>query len=60
MRMSVRHACHILGTMHDRVLKCHISIRHQKLADACFFCFFFLSELSHFFQLLSPAKGGGI
>ena len=41
-------ACHILRTMHARVLKFHIWIPHGKIADRCFF---FLSELSPFLEL---------
>ena len=44
---SVRNACRILGTMSDRVLKFHIWIHHQKLADPCFLW----SELSPFLEL---------
>ena len=38
--------------MHARVLKFHIWIPHEKIADPFFFCcFFFLSELSPFLEL---------
>ena len=41
-------ACHILWTVHARVLKFHIWISHGKIADLYFF---FLSELSPFLEL---------
>ena len=41
-------ACHILRTMHARVLKFHIRIPHGKIADQYFF---FLSELSPYLEL---------
>ena len=55
VRASVRssHACHILWTMHARVLKFHIWIIHGTIADTRFF---FLSELSPFLELCPFAK----
>ena len=41
-------ACHILWTVHARVLKFHLWIPHGKIADPYFF---FLSELSPFLEL---------
>ena len=49
-RVSVRHAfdaCHILRTVHVRVLKFYVWISHGKIAHPCFF----LSELSAFLEL---------
>ena len=45
---SVRRACYIFGTLHGRVLKLHIWLRHPKLVDPYFF---FLFELSFFLEL---------
>ena len=47
--------CHILCTMHARVLKFHIWIPHGKIADPYFF---FLSELSPFLELRPFEKIG--
>ena len=41
-------ACHILRTVHARVLKFHIWISHGKIADPYFF---FLTELSPVLEL---------
>ena len=41
-------ACHILWTVHARVLKFHIWVPHGKIADTHLF---FLSKLSHFLEL---------
>ena len=45
-------ACHILGTVHARVLKFHIWIPHEKLMTFIFF----LSWLSPFLELCPFAK----
>ena len=54
---SIGHACGILKNMHDRVLKFHIWIHRQKVADqSFFFCFFFLCELSPILELFRLEK----
>ena len=45
--VRLKHARHILWTVHARVLKFHIWIPHGKMADTRFF----LSELSPFLEL---------
>ena len=50
IHLSICHACHIFGTMPNRVLKLHIWIHHQKLVISIFF---FLSTLSPFLELSS-------
>ena len=45
--ICLKHACHILWTMHARVLKFHIWIPHGKIAEPLLF----LTELSPFLEL---------
>ena len=46
-----KHACHILWTVHARVLKFHIYVYIDSLWKNSWHMFFFLSELSPFLEL---------